>query len=81
MQVSEVARGGRAVPAPMGWRTKGPDRPSGSEEDQRAARRRPSEWTLPGLWLGVGELRNNVKLLHHSECVPVGVLLDHLAVF
>ena len=54
---------------------------SGPEEDQRAARRRPSDWALPGLGLGVGELRNNVKLLHHSERVPVGVLLDHLALF
>jgi hypothetical protein len=57
-----------------------PNRPSGSEEGQRAARRRPSDSAVPGLGLGVGELRNNVELLHHPERVPVGVLLDHLAV-
>src|SRR5438128_1647185 len=57
-----------------------PNRPSGRQENQRAARRRPSDWALARPWLGVGELRNNAKLLHHSERVPVPVLLDDLAV-
>src|SRR5438128_10975151 len=57
-----------------------PNRPSGRQEDQRAARRRPSDWALARPWLGVGELRNNAKLLHHPERVPVRVLLDDLAV-
>ena len=34
----------------------------------------------PRLGLGVGELGNNAKLLHHPERVPVRVLLDDLAV-
>jgi len=57
-----------------------PNRPPGSDEESEG---RPKAALLIGHkpWLGVGELRNNVKLLHHSERVPVGVLLDHLAVF
>jgi hypothetical protein len=36
-----------------------PNLPSGQQEHQRAARRRPSDWALARPWLGVGELRNN----------------------
>src|SRR6266496_160032 len=57
-----------------------PSLPSAHQEDQTAARRRPSDWALARPWLGVGELRNNAKLLHHPERVPVRVLLDDLAV-
>src|SRR5207244_5483177 len=53
--------------------------PSGHQEHQKAARRRPSDWALARPWLGVGKLRNNAKLLH-PERVPVRVFLDDLAV-
>src|SRR5205823_9893578 len=54
--------------------------PLGHREHQRAPRRRPSDFTIARPSSGVGELRNNVKLLHHPERVPVRVLLDDLAV-